>query len=63
MSLEPLNDKKLVSGYLEGRDDYLEILIQRYLKIIYNFVYSHTQNGSVAEDLTQETFIKAWRHL
>ena len=63
MPLEPLNDRELVYGYLEGRDDYLEILIQKYLKIIYNFVYSHTQNESVAEDLTQETFIKAWRHL
>jgi len=56
-----LDDKELISGYLEGRNEYLEILIQRYLKLIYNFIYARVGDESVAEDLTQETFVKVWR--
>ncbi len=63
MSPESLSDSALVTGYLNGQDDFLEILIQRYLKFIYNFIYAHTQDEALANDLTQETFVKAWRYL
>lgn len=61
MSEDFLDDKELISGYLEGRNEYLEILIQRYLKLIYNFIYARVGDESVAEDLVQETFVKVWR--
>lgn len=63
MPLEPPSDSNLIAGYLNGQDDFLEILIQRYLKLIYNFIYAHTGDEAVASDLTQETFVKVWQHL
>jgi len=56
-------DAQLVGQYLNGDEKSLEILIKKYLKPIYGFVYKYTGNAQEAEDLTQEVFVKMWRHL
>ncbi len=56
-------DEQLVNQYLRNDKQALEILIQRYLKPIYNFVYRYVSNEQEAEDITQEVFIKTWRNL
>ncbi|MCL5010818.1 MAG: RNA polymerase sigma factor [Patescibacteria group bacterium] len=56
-------DEQLVFLYLRGDEGALEVLINRYLKPIYNFTGRLAGSAKNAEDLTQETFIKAWRHL
>jgi RNA polymerase sigma-70 factor (ECF subfamily) len=58
-----LEDKELIEKYLKGDEKALEILISKYLKPIYNFIFSYVQNQQDAEDLTQETFLKMWRNL
>jgi RNA polymerase sigma-70 factor (ECF subfamily) len=55
-------DEKLIDNYLKGDEKSLEILIQRYLKPIYSFVYRYVGDEE-AEDLTQEVFLKMWRNL
>ena len=57
------SDQEFISSYLNGDSESLEILIQNYIKPIYSFVYRYTGNSQDAEDITQETFVKAWRHL
>ena len=57
------SDQKLIADYLGGDERSLEILIHRYLKPIYSFVYRYIGNGEAAEDITQEIFVKAWRNL
>jgi len=57
------SDQQLISDYLSGDEKSLEILIQRYLKSIYSFIYRYVGNAQGAEDITQETFIKVWRNL
>jgi len=57
------DDSQLVSQYFKGDEKSLEILIKKYLKPIYGFVYKYTGNAQEAEDLTQEVFVKMWRHL
>jgi len=57
------DDSQLVSQYFKGDEKSLEILIKKYLKPIYGFVYKYTGNIQEAEDLTQEVFVKMWRHL
>ena len=57
------NDEKLVSQYLKGDEKSLEILVKQYIKPIYRFIYRYLGNTSDAEDITQEAFVKAWRHL
>ncbi len=56
-------DEQLVNDYLKGDETALEILIRRYLKPVYIFAYRQVGNLRDAEDITQEVFIKAWRHL
>ncbi|MEK7631048.1 MAG: RNA polymerase sigma factor [Patescibacteria group bacterium] len=56
-------DSQLVSEYIVGDDAALEVLVARHLTLTYRFVYKMTGNAQDAEDITQETFIKAWRAL
>ncbi|MDD5043162.1 MAG: RNA polymerase sigma factor [Patescibacteria group bacterium] len=58
-----ISDEKLVSQYLKGDEKSLEVLIQRYLKPIYGFVYYYAGTASDAEDITQDVFVKAWKHI
>jgi len=62
-SMEKENDVQLIDNYLKGDEKSLEILIKNYLKPIYSFVYRYVGNSEVAQDLTQEVFVKAWRNL
>jgi RNA polymerase sigma-70 factor, ECF subfamily len=57
------NDEQLILDYLNGDDSAFEELLKRYLKPIYNFLYQLTGNTAQAEDLTQETFVKAWKNI
>ena len=61
--MQGIEDKDLISRYLQGDEKSLEILIKRHLKSVYNFVYRRVGNFQDAEDLTQEIFVKAWRNL
>jgi RNA polymerase sigma-70 factor (ECF subfamily) len=62
--MEELSDKKLIILYLKKREGKaLEILINRYLKPIYNFIFRLTNDQEEAEDLTIETFLKMWKNL
>jgi len=56
-------DQQLIAQYLKGNEQSLEILIKRYLKPIYSFVYKDIGNQEKAQDITQEVFLKAWRNL
>lgn len=57
------SDGQLISDYLEGNERALSILVDRYLKDVYNFAYRLTHNKQAAEDVAQESFIKAWKHI
>jgi RNA polymerase sigma-70 factor (ECF subfamily) len=57
------SDKQLIASYLSGNEKALEVLIQRYLKQIYGFIYNSVKNTSNADDLTQEVFVKAWKNI
>jgi RNA polymerase sigma-70 factor (ECF subfamily) len=61
--MENWSDSKLIGAYFKGDKEALEVLISRYLKQVYNFVYRYLDNTRDAEDITQETFVKAWRNL
>ena len=56
-------DEELIKDYLKGNERAFEILIKRYLKPIFNFVFSLTQDKEITEDLVQEIFVKTWKNL
>ena len=57
------SDLDLIEGYLKGAKTDLEILISRYLKPIYRFVFRFTGNSDDTEDITQDVFVKMWRNI
>ena len=56
-------DDKLIAEYLDGKTTSLALLVTKHLKHVYNFAYRLSGNAEDAEDIAQETFLKAWRNL
>jgi len=56
-------DQQLIKDYFKGDDESLEFLIKRYLKPIHGFIYRIVGDLAEAEELTQEVFVRVWRHL
>ena len=46
-----------------GDQDAFRVLVDRHGRAVFNLAYRMTGNGSDAEDVVQETFLKAWRQL
>ena len=59
MRTQLLSDKELVDQYLAGNELALERLIHRHKDKIYTSIYLLVKDEYLAEDLFQETFIKA----
>jgi RNA polymerase sigma factor (sigma-70 family) len=57
------NDAELVSGTLTGNRDAFGLIVSRYQSLICSLAYSATGSLGQSEDLAQETFITAWKHL
>ena len=57
------SDAELISGYFLGDEKALEALFRRYFRQIYAFIYKYAGGAKDAEDITQKTFLKAWRNL
>ena len=58
-----MTDVQLVENYLQGDAESLEILIARYAKRVYYFVYRYVGNEEEAEHIAQEVFVRVWRNL
>ena len=56
-------DEQLISAYLEGDDHALTVLVDRYLPDAYNFAFKLINDQHIAEDVTQESFMKAWKNM
>lgn len=63
MKQELTSDAILVTRYISGNENALEILIKRHKQRIYSFIYSKVFDKDVAEDIFQDTFIKVIRTL
>ncbi len=57
------NDAELVGGTLAGNRDAFSQIVARYQSLICSLAYSATGSLGQSEDLAQETFITAWKHL
>jgi RNA polymerase sigma factor (sigma-70 family) len=57
------NDAELVNATLGGNRDAFGQIVTRYQSLISSLAYSATGSLGQSEDLAQETFITAWRHL
>lgn len=53
-----LTDQELVSKYIKGNEQSLEILVNRHQERIYTYIFSMVRDSQLAEDIFQDVFIK-----
>jgi RNA polymerase sigma-70 factor (ECF subfamily) len=61
MNRNAVSDKKLVSAYIKGNEEAFELLVERHKNRIFTTINLIVRDTYLAEDLLQETFIKAIR--
>ena len=58
-----ITDEDLVALYNKGDEQAFPILVKRHLDGLFNFCVKYTLDTEVAEDIVQDSFVKAWRNL
>lgn len=58
-TLAKLTDDQLVQSYAQGNPEAFDMLLQRYHMKLLNYITQHCNNAQLAEDIFQETFVKA----
>ncbi len=56
-------DEKLVSQTLAGDRDAFGVLMHKYQEMVYAYAFQKVRNEADAQDITQEVFLQAYRHL
>ncbi len=59
---DDISDRTLISAIAGKAVWAMEVLYQRYSRLLYAFVYRIVGNQQVAEDLMQEAFFAVWQH-
>lgn len=58
-NLKQMTDDRLVSLYIEGNNSAFDVLLNRHKDRLYYYIYFIVRSREVAEDIFQETFVKA----
>ena len=58
-NLRKMTDEALVALYSEGNNQAFDVLLERYKNKLYSYIYFIVRNEALAEDIFQETFVKA----
>lgn len=53
-----LTDHELVQGYIQGREENLEVLLERHQGKVFGYIYNLCRNRDLCNDIFQETFVK-----
>ena len=61
--MESMSDAALVELVLNGDQDVFAVLVERYKDAVQNLAYRMLGNTTEAEDVTQETFVRAYTQL
>lgn len=56
-----LEDDEILTRVGRGDEDGLSLLYDRYARVVYSLVLRMVQNRQVAEELTQEVFVRVWQ--
>jgi len=62
-SLRDASDRELAQRSRAGSVDAFGELVRRFEQRLFNFIRQRTANEHDAEDITQEAFLRAWRHI
>lgn len=58
-----IDEKELIDRARQGDQDAFSELVERFRTKMFNLAYGMTRNREEADDMTQDVFIKAWRHI
>ena len=58
MLLNNLDDRDLISTYVNGNEKAFEVLLLRHKDKMYRFIYMKVRNRDLAQDIFQEAFVK-----
>lgn len=58
-----ISDEVLAENTKKGDDSAYQALMLRYINHIYNFARQYAKTDEEAEDIVQDSFYKAWRHI
>ena len=54
-----MTDEQLVRAYIDGSNEAFDALLKRHQMRVYNYILRVVKNEDVANDIFQETFVKA----
>ncbi len=54
-------DEDLLAAFIRGDEEAFSILVERHLRTVYSFVMRFVGDSHDAEDIVQDTFLKAWK--
>ena len=57
--LKKLTDDRLVSSFSNGNNQAFDVLLERHKDRIFNYIYNMVKDEDLANDIFQETFVKA----
>lgn len=58
MIMKRMDDRELITSYIDGNEKAFEVLLIRHKEKIYRFVYLKLRDADLAQDIFQETFVK-----
>lgn len=58
MTMDNIDDRELVSAYINGDEKAFEALLLRHKDRIYRFINMKVRDGALAQDIFQDAFIK-----
>ena len=59
LKTKKLTDDQLVAAYAKGDNQAFDTLLSRHQSRVFSYIYSVVKNRDVADDIFQETFVKA----
>jgi len=61
--MEPVEEQRLIERARKGEADAFGPIITAYQRKVFNFIMGMTHDPTIADELTQEVFLKAWTAL
>ena len=58
-----LSDSSLINQFTSGNSHSFSILVDRYQKRVYGFIFSKVKDAELADDVFQDTFVKVIKNL
>lgn len=62
-NMQLLTDDELVKGFIMGRDECIDILVERHKNRVFTYILINVKKQDLADDIFQDTFVKVFQSL